>query len=68
MYKLIQTLQQYEHVYSVFPFGEFVHYTDKRDLFEISDLQSYLEKEGLTAIHIESTKANIEDAFMELAR
>ncbi|WP_410004919.1 ABC transporter ATP-binding protein [Aequorivita nionensis] len=68
MYKLIQSLQQYEHVYSVFPFGEFVHYTDKRDSFEMSDLQSYLEKEGLTAIHIESTKANIEDAFMELAR
>jgi ABC-2 type transport system ATP-binding protein len=68
MYKLIQSLQQYEHVYSVFPFGEFVHYTDKRDSFEMADLQSYLEKEGLTAIHIESTKANIEDAFMELAR
>jgi ABC-type multidrug transport system ATPase subunit len=68
MYKLIQSLQQYEHVYSVFPFGEFVHYTDKRDSFEMANLQSYLEKEGLTAIHIESTKANIEDAFMELAR
>jgi len=68
MYKLIQLLQQYEHVYSVFPFGEFVHYTDKRDSFEMANLQSYLEKEGLTAIHIESTKANIEDAFMELAR
>lgn len=68
MYKLIQSLQQYEHVYSVFPFGEFVHYTDKRDSFEMADLQSYLEKEGLKAIHIESTKANIEDAFMELAR
>jgi len=68
MYKLIQSLQQYEHVYSVFPFGEFVHYTDKRDSFEMADLQSYLEKEGLTDINIESTKANIEDAFMELAR
>lgn len=68
MYKLIQSLQSYEHVYSVFPFGEFMHYTDKRDSFEMADLQSYLEKEGLTAIHIESTKANIEDAFMELAR
>ena len=68
MYKLIQSLQSYEHVYSVFPFGEFVHYTDQRDSFEMADLQSYLEKEGLTAIHIESTKANIEDAFMELAR
>lgn len=68
MYKLIQSLQQYEHVYSVFPFGEFVHYTDKRDSFEMADLQSYLEKEGLTDINIEVTHSNIEDAFMELAR
>lgn len=68
MYKLIQSLQQYEHVYSVFPFGEFVHYTDKRDSFEMVDLQSYLEKEGLTDINIEVTHPNIEDAFMELAR
>ena len=68
MYKLIQSLQSYEHVYSVFPFGEFVHYTDKRDSFEMADLQSYLEKEGLTDINIEVTHPNIEDAFMELAR
>jgi ABC-type multidrug transport system ATPase subunit len=68
MYKLIQSLQQYEHVYSVFPFGEFVHYTDKRDSFEMADLQSYLEKEGLADISIETAKPNIEDAFMELER
>lgn len=68
MYKLIKALQQYEHLYSVFPFGEFVHYTDKRDSFEVANLKSYLEKSGLTDIHIESTLANIEDAFMELAR
>ncbi len=68
MYKLIQSLQNYEHVYSVFPFGEFVHYTDQRDSFEMADLQSYLEKEGLTDINIEVTHPNIEDAFMELAR
>ncbi len=68
MYKLIQSLQSYEHVYSVFPFGEFVHYTDKRDSFEMADLQSYLEKEGLADISIETAKPNIEDAFMELAR
>ncbi|SRX55146.1 ABC transporter ATP-binding protein [Aequorivita sp. CIP111184] len=68
MYKLIKALQHYEHLYSVFPFGEFVHYTDKRDSFEVVDLKSYLEKEGLTDIHIESTQANIEDAFMELAK
>jgi ABC-type multidrug transport system ATPase subunit len=68
MYKLIQSLQNYQHLYSVFPFGEFVHYTDKRDSFEITHLKSYLENAGLTDVHIEATSANIEDAFMELAR
>ncbi len=68
MYKLIQTLQNYEHLYSVFPFGEFVHYTDKRDSIETADLKLYLENEGLTDISIEVTQPNIEDAFMELAK
>ena len=68
MYKLIQSLKNYEHLYSVFPFGEFVHYTDKRDAFEVTELKSYLENAGLTDIHIENTSANIEDAFMELAK
>lgn len=68
MYKLIQTLQKYEHLYSVFPFGEFVHYTDKRDSFETADLKLYIENKGLTDISIEVTQPNIEDAFMELAK
>ena len=68
MYKLIQALKNYEHLYSVFPFGEFVHYTDKRDSFDVADLKSYLKNAGLKNIHIDATQANIEDAFMELAR
>ncbi|MGB3343002.1 MAG: ABC transporter ATP-binding protein [Aequorivita sp.] len=68
MYKLILKLKEYEHVYSVYPFGEFVHYTDKRDSFETEELRSFLAKEGLTDISIEPTQANIEDAFMELAK
>lgn len=68
MYKLIQSLKNYQHLYSVFPFGEFVHYTDKRNSFEIEDLQSYLQNKGLANISIEATQPNIEDAFMELAK
>ncbi len=68
MYKLIQSLKSYEHLYSVYPFGEFVHYTDKRDSFEIANLKSYLEKDRPYRNYIEPTKANIEDAFMELAK
>lgn len=68
MYKLILTLQSYKHTYSVFPFGEFVHYTDKRESFETADLKLYLETAGLDEITIELTHADIEDAFMELAK
>ncbi|SEA35431.1 ABC transporter ATP-binding protein [Psychroflexus halocasei] len=68
MYKLIQELQSYQHSYSVYPFGEFVHYTDQRDAFEIKDLQSHLKNQGLDNIIIEKTQPNIEDAFMELAK
>ena len=68
MYKLIQTLREYENSYSVFPFGEFVHYTDKRNSFQIADLKSFLGDAGLEDISIEITQPNIEDAFMELAK
>lgn len=68
MYELILYLNEYEHQYSVYPFGEFVHYTDKRDDFNPDELEAYLEKKGQKNINIHPTKATIEDAFMELAK
>lgn len=68
MYQLIRALNTYEHKYSVFPFGEFVHYTDIRDDFKMEILKRYLEQQGLQSIQIELTKPTIEDTFMELAR
>lgn len=68
MYQLIRALNTYEHRYSVFPFGEFVHYTDIRDDFKMETLKRYLEQMGLQSIQIELTKPTIEDTFMELAR
>jgi ABC-type multidrug transport system ATPase subunit len=68
MYQLIRALNTYEHKYSMFPFGEFVHYTDIRDDFKMEILKRYLEQQGLQSIQIELTKPTIEDTFMELAR
>ena len=68
MYGLIESLTKYEHTYSIFPFGEFVHYTDKRDSMDKESLKAYLESQGLTDIHIEETQPTIEDTFMELAK
>lgn len=68
MYRLIESLKSFEHHYSVYPFGEFVHYTDKRDDFNPQELQQYLAANDHQNIKIEITKTTIEDTFMELAK
>lgn len=68
IYKLLITLKSYEHSYSVYPFGEFVHYTDKRDEFNIEELTNFLKEKGLDNIGIQPTETTIEDTFMELAK
>ncbi|WP_456438257.1 ABC transporter ATP-binding protein [Psychroserpens sp.] len=68
MYQLINNLKAYEFNHSVYPFGEFVHYTDSRTDFNPKELNAYLETKNLSNIHIEKTIATIEDTFMELAK
>jgi len=68
MYQLISSLNSYEHKHSVYPFGEFVHYTDTRTEFNPKELKMYLESKNLSNIEIEKTTATIEDTFMELAK
>jgi len=68
IYKLLTNLKEYEHNYSVYPFGEFVHYTDNRNNFDPEDLKHYLEAKNHQNIKIEITKTTIEDTFMELAK
>ena len=68
MYELILYLNEYEHNHSVYPFGEFIHYTDKRDNFNPDDLHHFLTKKGLENVTIQPTETTIEDTFMELAR
>ena len=67
-YQLINALKAYEYNHSVYPFGEFVHYTDKRPDFNTMELKVYLESKNLSDIEIEKTKVTIEDTFMELAK
>ena len=68
MYQLINSLNEYVHNHSVYPFGEFVHYTDTRTDFNTKELKVYLESKNLSNIEIEKTTATIEDTFMELAK
>lgn len=68
MYQLINSLNAYGHNHSVYPFGEFVHYTDSRTDFNPKELKTYLESKNLSNIEIDKTVATIEDTFMELAK
>lgn len=68
MYQLILSLNNYKYNHSVYPFGEFVHYTDSRVDFNPEDLKVYLETRNLSNIYIDKTVATIEDTFMELAK
>lgn len=68
MYQLINCLNDFESKHSVYPFGEFVHYTDSKEDFNPTELETYLESKNLYNIKIERTVATIEDTFMELAK
>lgn len=68
MYQLITHLKNYKYSHSVYPFGEFVHYTDQRTNFNPDELYHYLKEKNLLEIDIKITQATIEDVFMELSQ
>ncbi|WP_428741083.1 ABC transporter ATP-binding protein [Tenacibaculum sp.] len=68
MYRLIEALNIYKHTHSIFPFGEYVHYTDQQNALDEVALKAYLKQHELLNIQIERTQPTIEDVFMELAK
>jgi ABC-2 type transport system ATP-binding protein len=66
MHQLILDLKEFPSQYSVFAFGEFMHYIDKNNSFDTVDLRTYLEGKGHQNISIQKTTATIEDVFMDL--
>ena len=63
---LIHDLKNYPSHYSVYAFGEFIHYIDKKDDFNPNDIKSYLENKNHTDIIIKKAITTIEDVFMDL--
>ena len=66
MHQLILDLKEFTSQYSVYAFGEFMHYIDKNDTFETETLRAYLHKKGHQNISIHKATATIEDVFMDL--
>ena len=66
MHQLILDLKKYPSQYSVFAFGEYIHYIDKNEDFNASDLDNYLQKKQHSEIEIRVSNPTIEDVFMDL--
>jgi ABC-type multidrug transport system ATPase subunit len=65
-FNLIQVLRDYEYSDSVQPFGESLHYTDKRADFNPKELKSYLKNQDMSDAEVRSISPSIEDTFMRL--
>jgi drug efflux transport system ATP-binding protein len=65
---LLAALRRFPHAAAVWPFGEALHYTDKRAGGESDiigrELESYIESAGLKGVSIHPIAASIEDSFM----
>jgi ABC-2 type transport system ATP-binding protein len=65
-HQLIQDLKEYPSQYSVYAFGEYMHYSDKKNNFNPNELENYLKERNHTDIEIHVSKTSIEDVFMDL--
>ena len=66
MHQLILDLKEFPSQYSVYAFGEFMHYIDKNDTSETETLRAYLHEKGHQNISIQKATPTIEDVFMDL--
>ena len=66
MHQLILDLNSFPSQYSVYAFGDYIHYIDKNGDFNPINLQEYLEKNTHSEIEIRVSKPTIEDVFMDL--
>jgi ABC-2 type transport system ATP-binding protein len=66
IYQLLKDLRKYDKTNSVFPFGQYLHFTSVDETADLDVLKWYLKNEGHKNIEIEQIKPNIEDCFMAL--
>ena len=63
-YRLLQALRAFPHARYVYPFGEYIHYTDTRNEAKAEELRRYLAALDFQEIDAHPIQANIEDVFM----
>ncbi|GIV33485.1 MAG: hypothetical protein KatS3mg031_1020 [Chitinophagales bacterium] len=67
-YRVIKLLQQYPYTESVYPFGDSVHYIDKRPDVHAQEIGNYLHQQGLSEAQVLKAIPDIEDCFIDLMK
>jgi ABC-2 type transport system ATP-binding protein len=69
-YELLKALREFPHAHAVYPFGEDIHYTDRRRDMDAAgigrELHAFVGARGHEDVAIHPIPAGIEDAFMAL--
>jgi len=67
-YKALLALRTYEHVHSVYPFGDVMHYTDAREDAPVAriveDVRTFLFAHGFAGASVEPLAPTVEDSFI----
>jgi ABC-2 type transport system ATP-binding protein len=67
-YKALLALRKYEHAQSVYPFGDVIHYPDKRTDVQqeriADDLKTFLTANGFADASVEPLTPTVEDSFI----
>jgi ABC-type multidrug transport system ATPase subunit len=66
-YQALRLLRESPDAAAAYPFGESLHYTDKRDLPSsrlVAEVSAYLATRGLGDVRVETTAPTIEDVFI----
>ena len=67
-YQALLAIREYPHTHTIYPFGEVLHYTDRRTGLSPEpirqQLTAFLSSRGLAGVSAEPIPATIEDSFM----
>jgi ABC-2 type transport system ATP-binding protein len=67
-YKALLAVRRYEHAHSAYPFGDVIHYTDKRIDTSVeriaADVQAFLNTSGFADVVVGPLAPTVEDSFI----
>lgn len=69
-YKALLALRKFPHTFTVYPFGEALHYTDDRPAAGAQatgkELEAFLHREGFEGARVQPATPTVEDSFMAM--